>query len=372
MNQQEQIAQGSLRSSHRNTHAVVFKKTPLKDQTRVLEFLSSMCKDLVISQRINSSNTIGSYNRQNSVASNGSIASYAEVPLKKGTFFVHSSLSKAEPGFLILIPKSNPVFVKYNLSKREREINKGQPICYTLRMRVSPEIYEGSIFIASLDGINHSLCLEDIYVWKTQNIFENSTFTERRKYMKEFVERHWIPDVRLLGGIITEVMNPKPLSALSELQSVQDFTKVFLIPDSPGKRRFTFNLNESVAHIQNGYYGRKDTERKGFSDKLSEKQLPEKQLPEKQLSEKQLPEKQISEKQLPEKHVHPTRAKAIKIPLLPDIYELYALSGKPLNKAAVQQLELSKILKEHGDEIQVNIQYNKDFKRYEIIGLTTP
>ena len=27
MNQQEQIAQGSLRSSHRNTHAVIFKKT---------------------------------------------------------------------------------------------------------------------------------------------------------------------------------------------------------------------------------------------------------------------------------------------------------------------------------------------------------
>ena len=339
MNQQEQIAQGSLRSSHRNTHAVVFKKTSLKDQTLALEFLSSVCKDLVISQRINNNNTIGSYNRQNSVGLNGSIASYAEVPLKKGKFFVHSSLSKAEPGFLVFIPKSNPVFVKYNLSKREREINKGQPICYTLRMRVSAEIYEGSVFIASLDGINHSLCLEDVHVWKTQNIFENKTFTERRKYMKEFVERHWIPDVRLLGGIITEVMNPKPLSSLSELQSVQDFTKVFLIPDSPGKRRFTFNLNESVAHIQNGYYGRKDIEQKSVSEKLPE---------------------------------HPTTAKAIKIPLLPDIYELYDLSGKPLNKAAVQQLELSKILKEHGDEIQVKIQYNNDFKRYEIIGLTTP
>jgi hypothetical protein len=340
MDQQQQIAEGSLRSSHRNTHAVIFKRAGPKEQTKVLDFLTLACKDLVISQRITSSNAIGSSDRQNS------IAAYAEIPLKKNTFFLHSTSSKVEPGFLVFVPNSNPVFVKYNLSKREKEQNKGQPICYTLRMRVSAEIYEGSVFVASLDGINHNMTLEDIYVWKKINLFETISFSERRKYMKEFVERHWIPDVRLLGGIVTTIMNPKPLSTISELKDVQDFTKVFLIPDTPGKRRFTFNLNESIAQIQNGYYGRKE-----------QNPTPK-------------PE-QKSVIQPASKQEHPSVAKAIKIPLLPDIYELYDLSGKPLNKAAVQQLELSKILKEH-NEILVKIKYNNDFNRYEIIGLTTP
>ena len=354
--QQGQIAQGSLNSSHRNTHAVIFKKTLPKDQTKVLSFLTSVCKDLVISQRINSSNTIGSSDRQNS------ISSYAEVPLKKGKFFVNTMLSKVEPGFLVFVPNSNPVFVKYNLSKREREFNKGQPICYTLRMRVSKEIYEGSVFIASLDGINHSMSLEDIYVWKNESIFENKSFTERRKYMKEFVEHHWIPDVRLLGGVVTHVMNPKPLSSLTELKDINDFTKVFLIPDTPGKRRFTFNLNESVAQIQNGFYGRKDALQ-------PERKIVEKQQQPQEQSKHQ-PQQEQSKQQ---EQSQPTTARAVKIPLLPDIYELYDLNGKPLNKAAVQQLELSKALKEcTANEIQVKIKYNNDFNRYEIIGLNLP
>ena len=335
MNQQEQIAQGSLRSSHRNTHAVIFKKPNQNDQARAIEFLSSSCKDLVISQRINSSNVIGSSNRHNSVAT------YAEIPLKKGTFFVNSTSSKAEPGFLVFIPKSNPVYLKYNMSKREREINKGQPICYTLRMRISPEVYEGSVFVATLDGISHSLVLEDIYVWRNQNIFDTQTFSKRREYMKDFVQHHWIPDVRLLGGVTTEIMNPRPLDSLKEFVGVNDFTKVFLIPEMPGKRRFTFNLNESVAQIQSGYYGRKQ-EDKAVQNKQVVTVVEEKVK----------------------------YAKAVPDPILPDIYELFDINGKSLNKACVQQLELSKMLKAKGSaNILVNIDYNDDFKRYEIISL---
>jgi len=338
MNQQEQIAQGSLRSSHRNTHAVIFKKTNDTDKSRAIEFLSSSCKDLVISQRINS--TIGSSNRPN-FGTSGSIATYAEIPLKKGTFFVNSTSSKAEPGFLVFIPKSNPVFIKYNMSKREREMNKGQPICYTLRMRISPEVYEGSVFIATLDGIAHSLLLEDIYVWRNQNIFDTQTFSKRREYMKDFVQHHWIPDVRLLGGVTTEIMNPKPLDSLKSFVGVNDFTKVFLIPEMPGKRRFTFNLNESVAQIQSGYYGRKQ-------------------------EDKPLQKQPILEEKV-------TYAKAVPDSILPDIYELFDVNGKSLNKACVQQLELSKMLKAKGStEIMVNIEYNDDFKRYEIISLRDP
>ena len=36
MNQQEQIAQGSLKSSHRNTHAIILKKALEKDATAIV------------------------------------------------------------------------------------------------------------------------------------------------------------------------------------------------------------------------------------------------------------------------------------------------------------------------------------------------
>jgi hypothetical protein len=109
----------------------------------------------------------------------------------------------------------------------------------------------------------------------------------------------------------------------------------------PGKRRFTFNLNESVAQIQSGYYGRKQ-------------------------EDKPLQKQPILEEKV-------TYAKAVPDSILPDIYELFDVNGKSLNKACVQQLELSKMLKAKGStEIMVNIEYNDDFKRYEIISLRDP
>jgi len=107
----------------------------------------------------------------------------------------------------------------------------------------------------------------------------------------------------------------------------QDFTKFYLIPETPGKRRFVFSINDSIAKIDNGYYGRK-----------------------------------VEEKT----NIRPTYAKAVRQPLLPDVYELFDVDNKSLGKACVQQLELSKQLKEKSGDIMVNISYNEDFKRYEI------
>ena len=56
------------------------------------------------------------------------------------------------------------------------------------------------------------LIIEDIYIWSNQNLFNTLTFSKRREYMKQFVETHWIPDARLLGGIVAEVSQPKPLT----------------------------------------------------------------------------------------------------------------------------------------------------------------
>ena len=325
MMQQEQIAQGSLQSSHRNTHAIVLKKALPHAQNAAIEFLTNNLQDLVICQRLNSVDT------------NNKIGSL----FTKATFFVHSTNTKAEPGFLVFLNKNMPTYVRYNLSKKEREFTKGHPLCYSLRMRVSQEIYKGSVFIVSLDAVNHSMLIEDVYVYKGKNVFNGESFTQRRNYMKDFVQHHWIPDARLLGGIVSNVINPLPLSSLETLVDVEDYTKVFLIPETAGKRRFTFTLNDSIAKIdvREGYYGRHTTE----NLRIHEKSVP------------------IESK--------PTYAKAVRDTILPDVYELFDVDGKPLSKACVQQLDLSKKLKEFSGDIMVNISFNEDFHKYEIVGL---
>jgi len=336
---QEQIAQGSLKSSHRNTHAIVLKKALPHAQNAAIEFLTNNLQDLVICQKLNIEN------KSRSTFTNDSGSTFTDARIgslfTKATFFVHSTNTKAEPGFLVFLNKNMPIYIRYNLSKKEREFTRGHPICYSLRMRVSQEIYKGSVFIVSLDVVNHSMLIEDVYVYKGKNVFNNETFTERRKYMKDFVQHHWIPDARLLGGIVTNVMNPLPLSELEKLVDVEDYTKVFLIPDTAGKRRFTFTLNDSVAKIdaREGYYGRKTSE-------------PMLSIPKVVTIE-----------------TKPTYAKAVRDTILPDVYELFDVDGKSLSKACVQQLDLSKKLKDFSGDIMVNISYNEDFKKYEIIGL---
>ena len=340
MAEQEQIAQGSLGSSHRNTHAIVLKRATQQQQEKAIAFLNSTRMDLVIQQRLSEK---------------------AEVPLKRGTFFLHSYPSKIESGFIVLLEDNPPIFLRYNLSKKERE-RSNQPVCNILRLRTSAAVNEGTVLVASIDTVNHKMYLEDVHIWRNDYIFARKTFIERRTYMKDFVEKHWISDVRLLGGIITEVIQPMPLASYESLLSEKNYMKIVFLPNSPGKRRFTFALNETVARIGEGFYGRAD-------DSEANKSIVQKTNPVAiQIT------KNIVESSNAVEKTH-TVAKAIRVPMLPDVYELYTIGDTTtiadnfLGRGCVQDLALSKLLNTHGKEIDVQIAYTTEFKRYEIVGL---
>jgi hypothetical protein len=306
MELQEQIAEGSLKNSHRNTHAIILKKANSLLQKKALEYLSTKCQDLVICQRLNPD-------------TNTSV-------LEKHTFYIHTYTSKTEPGFLVCMPNTTPIFIKTSNNKNI------PPQAYILRFRFSQEVHSGSIFIVSIDTINHLFTFEDIYVWKNENIYITKPFTQRREVMKQFVQYHYISDVRLLGGLVTNVMNPKPLQYFEELKETKNYTRVHFIPESFNKRRFTFILNEVEARIGDGYYARKSDTHHATK---------------------------------------PTFAKAIAVPMLPDVYELFN-NEVSLGRGAIQQIELSKKLKEDPSVTKyVKIKYNDNFKRYEIIDLHT-
>lgn len=323
--EQEQVTQGVLQSSYRNTHAVNLKKASPAIQQTTIEYLNNHCQDLVIAQRLTPDK--------------------AEKPLKHGSFYLTNYIGKAEPGFLVFLPKQYPTFVRFHLSKREREQTKGQPIVYIMRMRTSNIVNEGSVFVAALDVNSHLMILEDIYVWRNENIFQSNTFSKRRFVMKEFVEKHWIPDSRLLGGIVTEISQPKPLSSFKTLIENKESHRVDFVPEMAGRRRFYMLVNETKGALStsDGYYGRV------VKDGPVVNPLP-------------------MIKDDPEPLVRNV-ARAVKVPLLPDVYQLFDSENKSLGNAAIQQLELSKKLKEIKDTIWVTISYNEDFKRYEITGL---
>jgi len=328
-NNQKEITQGVLETSYRNTHAVILKRANEKTQKSAVEYLNTHCQDLVVAQRLTPDK--------------------AEKPLTYGKFYLTSYQGKCEPGFIVFLPNQSPVFVRFHLSKREREQTRGGPICYIMRLRVSSIVNEGSVFVAALDPNSHLMILEDIYVWRNENIFNKQAFSKRRELMKEFAEIHWIPDARLLGGIITEISQPKPLSSFQTLIENRESHRIDFIPESAMKRRFYILVNETQGQLSSsdGYYGRA-TKEKIVLPKLEEK----------------IEEPKVEE---PKKE-----ARAVKVPLLPDVYDLFDSNNGSLGRAAIQQLELSKILKEVKGDIYVSIHHNTEFNRYEIISLLKP
>jgi hypothetical protein len=106
------LSQGSLRNSHRETHAVKRKRAPALFQELARKLVESCSQDLVLRQRLDPER--------------------AEVPLKRGTFFALENEGRAEPGFLVFLPGKPAIFIQF---RKGSGANTS-----TLRLRVSAAI----------------------------------------------------------------------------------------------------------------------------------------------------------------------------------------------------------------------------------------
>jgi len=302
------LEDGNLRSSHRESSAVKLKFANSFLHDLATQFVETRIKDCCIRQRLQPDK---------------------EQIVKRGTFYVMENESRSDPGFLLLLPKQPAVFMMTRPSGRDKKIP-----AWTLRMRTDVRLGEGggTMLIATLDKIQHTLRLEDVWVWKGEDIYNTKKFSERRGFLKTFVEDCWTPDSRLMSGINCSVANPKPLSSLS---SVEGCFSVDLIPELPGKRRFWFQL-ETALNIP-----------------------PATVKP------------PMFRTTAPVLHDTPTtgRVEAYAVPLesLPDVYDLFLENGTALSRAAVQQLSLSQKLKAIKGRIPVLAEWKSEFGRYEIV-----
>lgn len=302
---------GSIRNSHRDTNPIKRKFAPkrMAEQARALVDGCS-ASGPIIRQRLDMERM--------------------KQPLQKGLFYVIENDGMAEPGFLVFLPGQAPIFLQTKL--------KAPPPC-TLRMRVSPTLGDGggSILVATLDTIQHTLRIEDVWMWKGAPIYDTMAFSKRRTYLKEFVERCWVPDARLMGGIQTTILNPKSVqeSLNTPPNSVSSFE---FVPEMPGKRRMW--IGDSMAARPTPVAGPKPvtaTVEKGVEKR-------------------------------------PMRGVAKAIEKMPDIYDLYDEERRFIGQGSVQRFSLSQELrsKTTTEETPVVFQWRNEFNGYEITGLGAP
>jgi hypothetical protein len=295
------LEDGNLRSSHRESSSVKLKFANSSLHDLATQFVETRIKDCCIRQRLQPDK---------------------EQIVKRGIFYVMENESRADPGFLLLLPKQPAVFMMTRAGGRDKKIP-----AWTLRMRTDVSLGDGggTLLIATLDKTAHTLRLEDVWVWKGEDIYNTKTFSVRRAFLKQFVEECWTPDTRLMSGIKCSVSNPKPLAALA---SVDGCFSVDLIPELPGKRRFWFQLENPPSFIEKPAV--KPTEILAA------------------------PQARVS-------------AFAVALESLPDVYDLFLENGTPLSRAAVQQLALSQKLRTQRGRIPVTAEWKSEFGRYEIV-----
>jgi hypothetical protein len=223
------LSAGSLRNSHRETHVVRRKPAPAAFQELARKLVESCSEDLLIRQPLRAPEKM-------------------EAVLKRGTFYALENEGRAEAGFLVFLPGKPAIYLQPRRRKEGGVFLQGS----TLRLRVSTTVSEGggSVLIATLDDVFHTLRLEDVWMWRGQAIAGTVDFSKRREKLKEFVERFWVPDARLLGGIFTTVAQPMSLEEFAQKGDWEGCQSVEFFPEQAGRRRMTLILEEYVRRAE--------------------------------------------------------------------------------------------------------------------------
>jgi hypothetical protein len=189
---------------------------------------------------------------------------------------------------------------------------------WIIRMRLSSKMHANTaIFAASLDKGDGYLWLEDVLSWEGQNIHRSQPFTERRKILKGFLEHHWMPDARCAGGLQIRIANYKSLEDLKNYADETNWWAIDFCPEAADRRRFRLKAAGGM-----------------FSSLVAE-------------------------------------VKAVSG--LPDVYELWSAEDICVGRAAVQELSLSKTMRETvaKEKVYAEVEWNMNFEKFRIVKLVS-
>lgn len=315
----------SLRSSAQRGNECKLRRTDpaLHDTTK--RFVESLCPDVRISQYAD--------------------LNYAAKRMERDPWYWLLPVPGGRVGYLVFQPKQPAVWIDEQFK-----------MSWRIGIRVSSRVYERpSVFIASLNKSDGLLRLEDAWLISGKSLLE-TPFTQRWQVVCDFFGESYKVDERLQQGLRIETAEFKSLTAAP---SITGIPTVFAQGErAPRRLRVQFEARVSSA-TQPAAPLKQNTRVPTSTASQKPMFVEEEDSPSEAFKEENPLEGQ-------------TIARAVAHEEYPDTYNLW-INGVKKGFAAVQDLDLSRQLRaaaKEAKEIFVTVEWNDEFKMYEILSQT--
>lgn len=237
---------------------------------------------------------------------------------------------RTDPGYICFFPQQPIMFIN-------SRVDQG----VFLRLRVDTSLFQGTVFIGTLDGGN--LVFEDCYAWRGKSVADQS-FSKRFSLLNTFFHSLCVRDERI-SGVKIHLAKLHALAELPELIQKDEFWSIDFVPEAPQRRRFFHKL-----HIQ------------------GQEQL---QRPMQMQMQGQVQPATTARPVVEEK---PSQLVAIakNIQGLPDTYDLFSYDKVHIGEAAIQSDQMSTLVRlaiKKNSSLPVFVDWNEEFECYEISGI---
>ena len=235
---------------------------------------------------------------------------------------------RTDPGYICFFPQQPIMFIN-------SRVDQG----VFLRLRVDTSLFQGTVFIGTLDGGN--LVFEDCYAWRGKSVSDQS-FSKRFALLNTFFHSLCVRDERI-SGVKIHLAKLHALAELPVLIQKDEYWSIDFVPEVPQRRRFFHKL-----HIQG---------------QLQMQMQMQRQV---QIQPATTAKPVIEEK--------PTQLVAIakNIQGLPDTYDLFSYDKVHIGEAAIQSDQMStqvRLAIQKNSSLPVFVDWNEEFECYEISGI---
>ena len=235
---------------------------------------------------------------------------------------------RTDPGYICFFPQQPIMFIN-------SRVDQG----VFLRLRVDTSLFQGTVFIGTLDGGN--LVFEDCYAWRGKSVADQS-FSKRFSLLNTFFHTLCVRDERI-SGVKIHLAKLHALAELPVLIQKDEYWSIDFVPEAPQRRRFFHKL-----HIQ------------------GQGQLQRPMQIQGQVQAATTAKPVIEEK--------PTQLVAIakNIQGLPDTYDLFSYDKVHIGEAAIQSDQMStqvRVAIQKNSSLPVFVDWNEEFECYEISGI---
>jgi len=236
---------------------------------------------------------------------------------------------RTEPGYICFFPQQPVMFIS---GRQDQGV--------FLRLRVDSSLFQGTIFIGTLDG--GSLVLEDCLSWRGKT-FVDLPFSKRYAQLHTFFHTLCVRDERI-SGVKLSLAKLYSLSSLADLVQKDEFWSVDFVPELARRRRFFMRLHGVTVVKQQ----QQQQQQQAFQPTTVAAPIME----------------------TPKTLV----AIAKNIQGLPDTYDLFSYDKVHIGEGAIQSDQMStdvRVAIKKNSSLPVFVEWNEEFECYEITGVPT-